>query len=728
MSGPFQVLDGISAHAAVVAPSGEIVAVNRAWADFSQRNGIAPAAAAGVGANYLSECQAAERRGDPSARAARLGIEAVLQGREARFVLEYPCHSPTEPRWFLMRVAPLPASDHVVIAHDDITARHAAEEALRASHTQLEQRVAERTRELQQRNRELHDVIAEHERSQAQLHQAARVFESAVEGILIADAQRRIVRVNAAFSRITGYAADEVLGRNPHLLSSGRQDGAFYAALWRSLDVAGTWQGEIWNRRKNGELFPAWESISVSKDAQGRVLDYVSVMSDISAVKQAEERLAHLAHHDPLTGLANRLLFSARLEQALEHARRHGSGFALMFIDMDHFKDINDRLGHLAGDRYLQGVAGRLSALVREEDTVARLGGDEFAVLVENLAHAQDAGRLADKLVQALGQGLQVGAHEMASSGSIGIGLYPDDATSADALLKAADAAMYQAKAEGRNTWRFYRPELSAQAGQRMAMLGDLRHAQDRGELRVLYQPVFELASMRCVAVEALLRWQSPEHGLVLPQVFIPLAEESGLIQPIGRWVLQRALQDLADWRVQGMPPLRVAVNVSWRQFSDPGFVAHLGGMLQSFALGGGDLQLDLEITESALQDSPRAVADVQRLRAQRVRVIIDDFGTGYSSLSQLIHMPVDGLKIDRMFLRDIATDAHSRAIIHAIIALGRAMDLDLVGEGVETEAQLDFLRREGCRHGQGYLLGAPVPADAVRRSIGPAVADGHGP
>jgi diguanylate cyclase (GGDEF)-like protein/PAS domain S-box-containing protein len=725
---PYRVLDGIAAHVAVVAPSGEIVAVNRAWVDFSQRRGMPPAASAGVGANYLGECQAAERRGDLSARTARLGIESVLQGREARFSQEYPCDADGTTHWFVMRVAPLPASDHVVIAHEDITARRQAEDALRASHAQLELRVAERTRQLQQRNGELRDEIAERERNQAQLRQAAKVFDSAAEGILIADAERQIVRVNAAFSRITGYAADEVIGRNPRLLASGRHDDAFYDELWLSLHRAGQWQGEIWNRRKNGDLFPAWESISVNKDAQGQVVDYISVMSDISAVKQAEARLAHLAHHDPLTGLANRLLFAARLEQALERARRHGGGFALLFIDMDNFKYINDSLGHLAGDRYLQAVAGRLSALVREEDTVARLGGDEFAVLVENLAHAQDAGGLAGKLVQALGQGVQVGAHEMASSASIGIGLYPDDATSADALLKSADAAMYRAKAEGRNTWRFYQPELGAQAYQRMTMLASLRHALDRDELRVLYQPVFELASMRCVGVEALLRWQSPAHGLVLPQVFVPLAEESGLIQPIGRWVLQRALQDLAGWRAQGMRAVRMAVNVSWRQFNDPGFVEHLTRMLRSHALGGDALQLDLEITETALQDSPRSVADLQSLRALQVRVMIDDFGTGYSSLSQLIHMPVDGLKIDRMFLRDIATDPHSRAIIHAVVALGRAMGLDLVGEGVETEAQLEFLRREGCHSAQGYLLGMPVTAAELPRLVDASAASSVAP
>jgi diguanylate cyclase (GGDEF)-like protein/PAS domain S-box-containing protein len=722
------VLDGIAAHVAVVAPSGRIIAVNQAWERFGREQRARSPAASGVGANYLAECMAAERRGDASAGAARLGILSVLEGRERLFTLEYPCHSSDASRWFVMRVAPLPDSDQVVIVHDDVTARRLAEDALRASHAQLEQRVQARTSELAMRNQELRDEISRSEHNQAQLRQAAKVFDSAVEGILIADAERRIVQVNAAFTRITGYPADELLGRNPRLLASGRHDEAFYDALWQSLDNAGRWQGEIWNRRKNGEPFPAWESISVSKDAEGRVVEYISVMSDISAVKQAEERLAHLAHHDPMTGLANRLLFSARLEQALERARRHDSGFALLFIDMDNFKVINDSLGHLAGDRYLQAVAGRLSALVRQEDTVARLGGDEFAVLVEDLAHAQDAGRLAGKLVQALGQGVQVGAREMASSCSIGIGLYPDDATSAEALLKAADAAMYRAKADGRNTWRFYRPELSAQAYQRMSMLGGLRRALERDELRVLYQPVVDLQSMLCIGVEALLRWQSPEHGLVLPQVFIPLAEESGLIQPIGRWVLQRALQDLAAWRAQGMSALRMAVNVSWRQFSDPGFVEHLTHTLRTHALGGDDLQLDLEITETALQDSPRSVADLQSLRAQKVRVMIDDFGTGYSSLSQLIHMPVDGLKIDRIFLRDIATDPHSCAIIRAIVALGRAMNLDLVGEGVETQAQLEFLRQEGCHSAQGFLLGAPMTADAVPSLIDPEVTAGSTP
>ena len=471
---------------------------------------------------------------------------------------------------------------------------------------------------------------------------------------------------------------------------------------------------KIWNRRKNGEIYPAWESISVSMDADRKVIDYVSAFSDISAIKGAEDRLTHLAYHDSLTGLANRLLFINQLEQTIEHARRHPAILGLLFIDMDNFKFINDSLGHSAGDHYLKTVAERLTGLIRSEDLVARLGGDEFAILLSDLTQAQDAGVLAQKISHALAQGVQMGEQQVASSASIGISVYPDDGINCETLLKAADAAMYQAKADGRNSVRFYRREMNAQAFRRMQLESGLRQALSRQELSLCYQPLVDLATLQCVGVEALLRWHSPELGLLMPDAFIPLAEETRLIQPIGNWVLKQALQDLAAWRSQGLPNLRLAVNVSWRQFNDERFVAGVCETVAAYGLEAQHIELDLEITESALQSNARAVKDLLRLREHGVRVMVDDFGTGYSSLSQLKELPVDGLKIDKMFLRDIEHDQPSRAIVRAVIQLGRGLGLDLVGEGVETQGQLDFLRAEGCQLVQGFFFGKPVPSDQV--------------
>lgn len=708
------ILNAMSSHIAVVDRSGEIVTVNQAWRDFARRNGHPASARTGAGANYLEVCRKAEAAGDASATAIRLGIESVLWGEQSDFSCEYPCHSPQVQRWFLMRVTHMQETHFAVIAHEDITARRLAEEKLRASHRDLELRVERRTAELEQRNLQLHEEVAQRERSRQQLLQAAKVFDNAIEAIVVADAERHIVRVNAAFTRITGYEPGEVAGKNPRLLRSGRHDEAFHAAVWQSLEDSGQWQGEIWNRRKNGEIYPAWESISVTKGVRGQVLEYVSVFSDISVVKQAEERLAHLAHHDALTGLCNRLLFFARLDQALVRARRRQGMLALLFIDLDEFKSINDSLGHDVGDRYLVMMASRLSALVRAEDTVARLGGDEFAILAEDLGSAPDAGRLAEKVVRALAQAACIDGHVVSSSGSIGIGIYPDDATDGESLLKAADAAMYLAKAQGRNTARFYRPELSAQALERAAWKDDLRRALADEQLLLHYQPVVDLETMRCVGLEALLRWQSPERGLVMPESFIALAEETRWIQPIGQWMLRRIFLDQNLWRARGMAPLRVSVNLPWRQVNDEHFIDQFDAAVDAAEGDRNAVALDLEIAENTLQCGTQAVDALFRLRERGVRILVDDFGTGSSSLSQLIKRPVDGLKIDRTITTQVGRHGRSRAVFRAIVALARGLELDLVADGVENEAQLAFLRAEGCRFAQGVLLGAPVPADEV--------------
>ncbi|MFY7867290.1 putative bifunctional diguanylate cyclase/phosphodiesterase [Roseateles sp.] len=711
------VLDAVSAQIAVVAHSGEIIAVNAAWAASALKNGPHPASGSGIGigSNYLEVCRVALAHGATDAALALEGIQSVLSGKLTCFVHEYPCHFGIEQHWFSMRVTPMPMNQGVVVAHEDITARCLAEARLKRSHEQLEARVRERTQAL--------------EISHEQLRVAAMAFNNTVEAVVISDREHKIVRVNGAFLRLTGYGLEEVLGRSARLYSSDRQGEDFYRSRQSTLDETGSWQGEIWNIRKNGEIFPAWESLSASRNANGQITHYVSVFSDISTVKRAEERLVFLAHHDPLTGLANRLLFSARLEQSLERARRHGSTLALMFIDMDNFKLVNDSLGHEVGDHYLRTVGQRLQSHLRAEDTVARLGGDEFGVITEGFSDNADVIGLADELVSLLAQEMHIAGHEVASSASIGISLFPDDADSTDTLMKAADAAMYLAKAEGRNTVRFFHADLRARALQRLEMESRLRHAVERQELLLHYQPLVDLASGECMGMEALLRWNSPDYGLLYPDSFIPMAEESRQIIPIGIWVAEQALRDLTHWRTLGLDHLELAINVSWRQFNDSHFVDRLNEMLAAQGVRASQLKLNIEVTESTLQSSVQAVRELERARQAGVHVLIDDFGTGYSSLGQLMHMPVDGVKIDRLFLRDATQDQRSRAIIHSVLTLAQGLGLSVVAEGIETPEQAALLKDQGCRYGQGFLFGAAMPASEVPSAVlARAKAAGIGP
>lgn len=702
----------MTAHIAVLDPAGNIFSVNSAWRRFARENGNPPRRAVGVGANYLHVCARSAAAGDSLAAEVLQGLQAVLAGRIKNFRFEYPCHGSAQRRWYLMNASRMVGTGGIVVAHEDITSRKQAEEALRLSHEALEQRVQERTAALDASNRALKAQIAERARAEERLRQAATVFDSTNEAIIIADANRVVLTVNKAFSAISGYSEAEVVGRNARFLKSGRQSDQFYAELWASLEATGQWQGEIWNRRKDGELYPAWESISAVRNERGEIVSYVSVLSDITALKRAEERLAHLAHHDALTGLANRLLFTAALEQALERARRHRSKLALLFIDVDHFKFINDTLGHAVGDAFLRVLAERLSATVRGEDTVARLGGDEFTVIVEDLHHPEDVAALAWKLIEVLSEKVTVDQHELSASISVGIGVYPDDANSAEHLLKAADAAMYHAKEHGRGTFSFYFSELTQRATERLELENALRRAVERNELFLEYQPIVNTQDGRIVAAEALVRWDHPQRGRVLPEKFIALAEETGLIHALGQWVLRQACADLRYWRELGLPFLRLAVNVSGRQLVQQGFVAALARLLDGLPHGDEGAALELEITESVLQTGDRVTEALSAVRELGVRIAVDDFGTGYSSLSQLRNLPVDALKIDRSFLSRADVDTHSRAIVATVLALGRNLDLQVVGEGVETAGQWEVLRDQGCDLAQGYFFGHPMTAD----------------
>ncbi|MDP9584806.1 UNVERIFIED_ORG: diguanylate cyclase (GGDEF)-like protein/PAS domain S-box-containing protein [Burkholderia contaminans] len=545
------------------------------------------------------------------------------------------------------------------------------------------------------------------------LRMADRVFESALEGIMVTDRHAKIERVNQAFTRLTGYTEDEVVGRNPGLLSSGRQTPDFYKQLWHSLTTDGHWQGEIWNRRKTGELFLEYLTITSIRDSEGEISHYAAIFSDITQRRQAEERLGYLATHDVLTNLANRMLFEERLTHAIVHAKRFGRKVAVMYLDLDRFKLVNDTLGHNAGDEVLKMVAERIVANVRANDTVARMGGDEFALVLEEVDDVRDVGRVARKLLDEVGRAIDIGDRQIFVTPSIGISIYPDDGTEAEDLILLADQAMYGAKSRGRNVFQFFESKMTSSAIEQLETLGELHRALEQNEFRLFYQPQYDLASGRIVGVEALLRWLHPSRGLVPPGDFIGLAERSALIVPIGRWVLHEACRQARRWLDEGFEFGRVSVNVSARQCFTDHFLSDLTTILSETALPAEYLQL--ELLESMAMNTREEIGILLRELATRgISLAIDDFGTGYSSLVYLKDLPVDTLKIDQSFLTDCGSGSTDDAIVRAIVAMGRALGLDVVMEGVETAKQLAFLQEIGCHQGQGFLFARPQPADQL--------------
>lgn len=546
--------------------------------------------------------------------------------------------------------------------------------------------------------------------SQRNLHLAEKVIENSLEGIMITDDKARIISVNPAFTRLTGFRPEEVIGRNPSLLNSGRQGPGFYKDMWVQLSAEGQWQGEIWNRRKSGELFPELLTITAIKDRDGTLTNYAAVFSDISQLKENEAHIRHLAYFDPLTGLPNRRLLEDRLQVALAHAHRNRKRAGVLFIDLDRFKRINDSLGHEVGDKLLMEVARRLCACLREDDTVARMGGDEFIVVLSDLTDPDDAAHTATRIIESLRRPVQVDAHELTVTTSIGISIYPDDSRESVELIKNADTAMYRAKDEGRNAFQLYQPAMNARSLEHLALESALHRALARDELRLHFQPLVDIGTQRTVAAEALLRWQHPELGLLPPADFIPLAEESGLIVPIGEWVLHAACQQHARWQAAGHGEMRMLVNISARQFRHDGFTAMVARVIADTGMPAA--QLTLELTETMLMEgSEHTIGILHKLRALGVRLALDDFGTGYSSLAYLKRFPIDELKIDRLFIRDIDRNAGDAAIAEAIIKLAHSLGLRVVAEGVETAAQLDILAGHGCDIAQGFHFSQPVDA-----------------
>ena len=541
------------------------------------------------------------------------------------------------------------------------------------------------------------------------LRQAAAVFDATQEGVLVTDAEQRIVHVNPAFSRITGYASEEILGQMPTLLKSGRHDEVFYHNMWQALQQRGAWAGEVWNRRKGGEIYPQWQCIRVIHDTQGHVSHYVAVFSDITALKRSQRELDYLAHHDPLSNLPNRLLFTERVAHALERSSEEQPG-AVLLIDLDHFKHINESLGHNVGDLLLKAIGERLQQVIPSGCTLARLGGDEFGLLHDQCGEAALAAELAQQLLHSLEAPFRLDGHELYISASIGISLFPHDADSVEQVLRNADSALFKAKSSGRESFAFYEQELTDYARQRVELASSLRHAFENEELRVFYQPLHDLRDGKKVGQEALVRWQHPERGLLPPAEFIPIAEDNGMIAAIDLWVLEQACRQMVRWNQEQDEPGFVAVNVSSRLFGRGELDLRVAQVLAETGLD--PSQLELEVTESAVMEDPAAALSLlKRLRALGVRLAIDDFGTGYSSLARLKRLPVHKLKLDQSFVRGLPNDAEDAAIARAVIALGHNLGLKVLAEGIETAEQGDFLRNLDCDYGQGYHFGRPQPA-----------------
>ena len=545
----------------------------------------------------------------------------------------------------------------------------------------------------------------------------ATVFSNSTEAITITDADNNIVAINESFSRLTGYAPDEVIGRNPRILSAGKTPPEVYQRMWHSLQTTNGWAGELWDRRKSGEAYPKWLSISVVRDAENQISNYIANFVDISERKATEERVLHLAHHDPLTDLPNRYSLNERLPHALRLCRRNHQQLALMLIDLDGFKSINDTLGHQMGDRLLVSVADRLREAVRDSDIVARLGGDEFVIVLPAIESPSAAASVATKIVQSISSPYFIDEHELRSSPSIGICIFPDDGIESVDLLKNADVAMYHAKAMGRANFQFFTENMQKSAAQRARLDTDMRVALKEQQFVLHYQPQLDLRTGQIVGVEALVRWQHPERGMVPPGNFIPLAEETGLILPLGDWVLREACRQMRDWAQTGLAHIMMSVNLSAVQFRDTSLATQIAGILAEHGLAAECL--DLEVTESMSMASPEnSIAIMQALTAQGLSLSIDDFGTGHSSLSYLKLFPIRTLKIDRAFVKDIETDENDAAICDITVLLAHRLGLDVVAEGVETAEQMKYLTSIGCEKVQGYLISKPLPATQVEAFI----------
>ena len=541
-----------------------------------------------------------------------------------------------------------------------------------------------------------------------ELRKAAVVFEASSDAIMVLDADGLIRMVNSSFTKMTGFTDSDIIGKSPRLLRATRKDENRYDAMWQTVLKKGHWRGELWRRKKSGETYPEWTSVSAVKDSNDQILEYVIIGSEMSDRKYAEDRILYQANFDQLTNLPNRNLFMDRLHQSLQRVQRDNTVLALLFIDLDRFKNINDSLGHSAGDKLLKKVSQVMRLSVRESDTIARFGGDEFAVILSPIYGPKNASRVAQALLDVLAKPIDLDGYKAIIGASIGISMYPADGTTEEELVKNADTAMYRAKESGRNNYQFFTDKMQQAAKDRLLMENDLRDAIERQELRLVYQPQVDAKSQQLAGAEVLVRWQNSERGMVSPGDFIYLAEDTGLIVPIGEWVLRQACLQYMRWQKAGVAPPYLAINVSGRQFKMEGFSESVRKILEDTGLE--SRFVELELTESFLMDDQEfAINTLKELKSMGFQLSIDDFGTGYSSLSYLKKFPIDRLKIDRSFVIEIEKNEEDRAIVRAIIDLAHTLNISVIAEGVEERSQGDMLARMGCDIIQGYLYSKPI-------------------
>jgi len=695
------VLDSIDSEIAIIDRAGVIIYVNQAWRDFACSNGL-PANHSGMGTNYLQVCRGPDRDEDDESLRIYNGICAVLSGNAPTFACEYPCHSPTEQRWFAMRVCPVRGHpEHLLISHDNITQRCLADAPL---------------------------VAGKADAQEAALH-TQTILDNMVDGVITISAQGLMESFNKAASRIFDFAPEDVLGHNVNMLMPqphrGQHDSYLHNYLSTGVERVMGAPREVEGQRRDGTRFPM--SLSVSKIARAGQPIFIGLVRDITLRRAYEDEIRRLAFYDPLTHLPNRRLLMDRLKHAITTSDRTGQHGALMFLDLDHFKQLNDSLGHDVGDLLLQHVAQRLQACVREIDSVARLGGDEFVVLLEGLSiHAHEAAAqtevIAGKILHALAQPYTLREHAHSSTPSIGVVLFMESNETVDDVLKKADVAMYQAKAAGRNTMRFFDPAMQATASAHAALEQDMRQGLVRGEFVLHYQIQVQMDAQghtTTTGAEALVRWQHPARGMVPPGEFIGLAEDTGMILPLGQWVLETACTQLVAWaQVPHTAHWSLAINVSAAQFAQADFVDRISAALRK--TGANAALLKLELTESMLMDNVEdIIVKMNAIKLHGVRLSLDDFGTGYSSLSCLKRLPLDQLKIDQSFVRDLLTDPNDAVIARTVVALGHSLGLKVIAEGVETLEQRNILASMGCDAFQGYYFGRPAPAPELAGFIG---------
>lgn len=555
--------------------------------------------------------------------------------------------------------------------------------------------------------------ISSRKESDAAAHLAAKVMDTTLESIMVSNSDNIITFVNKALLKVTGYSPEELIGQNPRIFKSGKHEQTFYQQMWNSILKTGTWQGEIWDKRKNGEIYPKWMTISCIKNSHGDITNFVSVFSDITERKMVEDNLESLAHFDPLTALPNRLYSLDRLAQLLKVAQREDTKIAVLFLDLDDFKKINDTLGHETGDKLLVEAAQRLLNVVRNSDTVGRLGGDEFIILIDNLVDAEDVLPVVEKLIRQFKEAFKIDERELILSASVGIAVFPEDGADASELLRNADSAMYNAKENGRNCYSFFTENMNFKVSRRLALEEQMHGALERDEFYILYQPQIDIYSGSFIGVEALVRWENNVLGQVFPDEFIHIAEQTGLIIPLGQFILRKALEQTTIWQQDYNSNFRIAVNLSPVQFRDPNMVVFIEENLVRFGISADSLEL--EITEGVLMSGHSHIIDtLEDLSSLGVEIAMDDFGTGYSSLSYLRSYPFNVLKIDRSFVKDICVSSADRELVNATITMGHALELKVIAEGVETKAQLEHLKAQGCDFAQGYLFSKPVSSEKI--------------